>query len=109
MLVRVLAMAACQCPSVSITSRSSTETAGRIDLVFGMMTSFDLFYAEFQGNSGIYKIRVLSSGTLSLQILDLENFVTACGQNSCMVTPTTVERAVAGCTKFITPWSNVTL
>ena len=43
MLVWVLATAACPCPSVSITSRSSTETAGRIDLVFGTMTSFDLY------------------------------------------------------------------
>ena len=61
------------------------------------------------------KIKVLSSGTLP-QILDLENFVQqedgvvniTRRQLSSWITPTTVERVVAGCTKFITRWSTVT-
>jgi len=51
MLARVLAMALCLsvclsvCLCLSVTSRSSIETDGRIGMVFGIGASIDLFYA----------------------------------------------------------------
>jgi len=64
-LARVLAMALCSCPSLSVTSRCSLKWDERINMVFGMRASFDKYYFAFQGNSGIYKIRLLRSGTFS--------------------------------------------
>jgi len=43
------------CPSVSVTSRSSIETAERIELVFGMRASFHPSYTVLKGNSVISK------------------------------------------------------
>jgi len=64
MLATVLAVArVCLC--LSVTSRSSIETAGRIELGFGMGAFFDLSYTVLKGNSGIFKMKVLSSGTFS--------------------------------------------
>jgi len=51
----VLAMALC--PSVSVTSRCSIETAGRIELVFGMWASFQPSYTVLKGNSVISKTK----------------------------------------------------
>jgi len=67
MLARVLAMALCLSVrlSVSVTSLSSVETAERIELDFGMGASFHLSYTVLKVNSGISKIRVLSSGIFS--------------------------------------------
>ena len=48
MLARVLAMALC----LSVTSRSSIETADRIKLIFCVDASFDLSYSVLQGTSG---------------------------------------------------------
>jgi len=64
-LARVLAMALCSCPCLSLTSRCSLKWDERINMVFGMRASFDKYYFAFQGNSGIYKIRLLRSGTFS--------------------------------------------
>ena len=64
-LARVLAMALCSCPSLSVTSRCSMKWDERINLLFGMWASFDNYDTTFQGNSGIYKMRVLRSGTFS--------------------------------------------
>ena len=64
-LARVLAMALCSCPCLSVTSRCSLKWDERINMVFGMRASFDKYYFAFQGNSGIYKIRLLRSGTFS--------------------------------------------
>jgi len=64
-LARVLAMALCLCPRLSVTSRCSLKWDERINMVFGMRASFDKYYFAFQGNSGIYKIRLLRSGTFS--------------------------------------------
>jgi len=69
MIARVLAVALC----LSVRSRCSVETAERIELVFGTGASFRLSYTVLKGNSGISKISVLPSGTLS-QTTDLENF-----------------------------------
>ena len=54
MLARVLAMALClsDCLSVSVTSRSSIETAERIELIFGTGASFRLSYTVLKENSG---------------------------------------------------------
>ena len=72
------------CLSVSVTSRSSIETAEQIWLVFGMGT-FSTYpttgYKEIQVSS---KIRVLPSRTL-LQTLDLENFATAYRPSKCVI------------------------
>jgi len=65
------------------------------------------------------EIRLLPSETLP-QTLDLENFATASPwcisvvnktrwRPTLWIAPTTVERVVAGCTKFITRWLTVTL
>jgi len=43
MLVRVLATTVC----LDVTSRCSTETDGRIELVFGVKASFDQSYTVF--------------------------------------------------------------
>jgi len=51
----VLAMALC--PSVSVTSRCSIETVGRIELVFGMWASFQPSYTVLKGNSVISKTK----------------------------------------------------
>ena len=61
---------------LSVTSPCSIETDERIELVFGVVASFYLFYAVLKGNSGISKIRALLSGTLS-QTPDLKNFALA--------------------------------
>ena len=53
MLARVLALAPCL--RLSATSRCSSETAERIELVFGMESSFRLSYTVLQRNSGIFK------------------------------------------------------
>jgi len=59
----ILAMARCLCPP--ITSQCSVKTAGRIELVFGMEASFDLFYDRCYNDIQIStKIRVLPSGTM---------------------------------------------
>ena len=68
-LARVLLLATslcpsvCLCPFLSVTSRCSIKRDERINLVFGTEASFDQSYTGFQGNSDIYKIRVLSSRT----------------------------------------------
>ena len=61
------------CPSA--TSRCSTETDGRIDLILaiGMEASFDQSYTVLSGNSAI---GILLSGTFS-ETPDLENFAKA--------------------------------
>jgi len=53
MLARVLAMALCPsvCVCLSVTSRSSIETAERIELIFGMGASFHPSYTVLTGNS----------------------------------------------------------
>ena len=61
------------CVCLSVTSPCSIETDERIELVFGVVASFHLFYAVLKGNSGISKIRALLSGTLS-QTPDLKKF-----------------------------------
>jgi len=53
MLAWALAMALCLC--LSVTSRCSVETDGRIGLLFGMGASFDLSYTVLKGNSVISK------------------------------------------------------
>jgi len=65
MLARVLAMALCPFPSVSVTSRCSIETDERIGPVFGTEASFDLSYTVLCGNSGTSKSNdsLLPSGT----------------------------------------------
>ena len=50
-LTRILAMARCLSVSVSVTSQSSSELTGRIELILGVETSFDQSWR----NSGIYK------------------------------------------------------
>ena len=69
MLSQALAMALCLCLCLSVTSWRSIEMVGRIEPGFGMLpglqASFDLSYTVLLGNSATYKIRVLSSGTLS--------------------------------------------
>jgi len=50
---------------LSVTSRSSTKTAERIGLVFGVLASFHPSYTVLKGNSVISKITALPSGTLS--------------------------------------------
>jgi len=50
-----LAMALCLSVCLSVASRCSIETAGRIDLNFGMKASFDHSYTVFLANSGICK------------------------------------------------------
>ena len=62
----------CLCLSVCHKS-CSIETDERIELVFGVVAFFHLFYAVLNGNSGISKIRALLSGTLS-QTPDLKKF-----------------------------------
>ena len=56
-LALVLAMALCPSVrrSVSVKSRSSTETAERIELVFGVGASFHLSYTLLTGNSSVSK------------------------------------------------------
>ena len=51
----VLATGLCLCLSVSVTSRCFTETAKRIELVFGMWSSFHPSYTVLKGNSVISK------------------------------------------------------
>jgi len=71
MLARVLAMARCHsvCLSVrlclSVTSRCSIKKNERINLFLTWRLFFDQSYTVFQGNSGIYKIRVIPTGTFS--------------------------------------------
>jgi len=68
MLARVLAMALCLsvCLSVSVcvylsaTSRSSIETAERIELVFGTGAFSQHSYTVLKGNSGISKNKATS-------------------------------------------------
>ena len=56
-LAPILAMALCLsvCDSLSVRSRCSIETAGWIELVFGVRASFHLYYIVLKGNSGIFK------------------------------------------------------
>ena len=51
----VLAMALCLSVRLSVTSRCSTKTAERIELVFGMWASFHPSYTVLIGNSVISK------------------------------------------------------
>ena len=51
----VLAMGLCLSVRLSVTSRCSIETAGRIELVFGMWASFHPSYTVLKGNSVISK------------------------------------------------------
>jgi len=63
---------------LSVTSRSSVESAGRIELVFLARELFPLSYSVLKGNSDISKNKVLPSGTLSQTLTpDLENFASA--------------------------------
>jgi len=48
-----------------VTNRSSIKTVEQIELVFGVVASFHMSYTLLEGNCGISKIRVQSSGTLS--------------------------------------------
>jgi len=67
MLARVLAWpGVCLSVCLSITSRCSVETDGRIELVFGMKASLDLTHTHtvFNKIQVTPKIRVLPSGTL---------------------------------------------
>jgi len=73
------------CVRQSITSPRCIETTGRI--VFGTEASFHLAHTVLQRHSGISKIRVLSSGTLTKT---LENFATA-NRSSCQQYSSTVE------------------
>jgi len=66
----------CRCLCLSVTSLSSIETDGRIELVFGVGASFHLSYTVLKGNSGIFKMRVIPSGTLT-KIPDFKNFASA--------------------------------
>jgi len=54
MLAQVLAKVLCPCVSVrlSVTSRSSIETAELIELAFGTGTSSQPYYTALKGNSG---------------------------------------------------------
>ena len=49
---------------LSVTCRSSIETAEWIDLVFGVEAPLGLSYSVLEGNLGISKTGVLSTGTL---------------------------------------------
>ena len=60
---------------LSVTSRSSVETAERIELVFGMGASFHPSYNVLKGNSVISKNKGTSLWNFS-QTPDLENFAT---------------------------------
>jgi len=60
-----LYMAMCSSVRLSVTSRCSIETNGRIELVFSVGSFFHLSCTLLTGNSGTFKIRVLPSGTLS--------------------------------------------
>jgi len=51
----VLAMGLCLSARLSVTSRCPIETAERIELVFGMWTSFNLSYTVLKGNTVISK------------------------------------------------------
>jgi len=80
-LALVLAMALCPSVrrSVSVKSRSSIETAERIELVFGVGASFHLSYTLLTGNSSVSKNKgTIPSGTLS-RTPDSENFAMAYG------------------------------
>ena len=77
MLARVLAMALCPCRSLSVTSRSSIETDGRIGLFFGKGPSIDLSYPMLKENSDISKNKgtslwnfILNSGLKIIPIKD---------------------------------------
>ena len=73
MPARVLAMTLCLSVCLSVTSRSSIDKVERIELVVGTGASFHPSYTVLKRNSGVSKIRVLPSGTLS-QTPHLENF-----------------------------------
>ena len=60
---------------LSVTSRSSVETAERIELVFGMGALFHPSYNVLKGNSVISKNKGTSLWNFS-QTPDLENFAT---------------------------------
>jgi len=66
MLARVLAVALdlSLCLCLSVISRCSVDSGGRIELVFGIEASFDLFCAVLQLVRNT-NIRALPSGTLS--------------------------------------------
>ena len=106
------------CPSIR--HKPICRTTIRIELVFGVEDSFDrsqTVLGPIRKFGHLPKVTGLASGTLP-QTLELENFAMAsrwCGQqNSSTVELVnfhlrTVDRMVAGCTKFITRWSTVTL
>ena len=58
---------------LSVSSRSSIETGERIELVFGVGSSFHPSYTVLKETSGISRIMLFPSITLS-QTLDVENF-----------------------------------
>ena len=59
-VVQCLCLAGCLSESESLTSRCSTKTAERIELVFGMGASFDLSYTVFSRHLGTSKNKVTS-------------------------------------------------
>jgi len=103
---------------LSITRRYCIETTRRIELVFDIRVSPTYHKVCCKEILAPPKIRVLPSRTLP-QTLDLEKCRHStpsrwCGQQISSTVelvdcPATVERTAAGCTKFITHWSAVTL
>ena len=53
--MQVLDMAVCLSVCLSVSSRCSVETHERMELVFGVESTFHLSYAVCKGNSGISK------------------------------------------------------
>jgi len=51
------------CLLVSVTSRCCIERAGRTDVVFDTEASVEQSYIALRGNTAIYKIMALSSGS----------------------------------------------
>jgi len=58
-----------------VTNRSSIKTVEQIELVFGVVASFHMSYTLVEGNCGISKIRVQSSGTLSQTLAGWDNLL----------------------------------
>ena len=63
MLARVIAMALCQC--LSVTSRCSIKRDEWTNLVFGMVASFEQSYSFFKEIQLSTKIKVLPTGIFS--------------------------------------------
>jgi len=74
-------------PCVCVTCRCSIETDEWIELVFGKGTSLHLSYPVLKRNSRIFKIRAISSGTLSKTYIDRLKT-----ERSWKTGPSTVER-----------------